>query len=44
MTTYYHGNSASKRIKIKNITFLVIKWQIVIGDKFYEIGPLGPIA
>ena len=33
------NDSASYPIKIKNVTLFVSEWQVVIDDKFYEMGP-----
>ena len=33
------SDSASKPIKIKNVTALVSEWQIVSDDKFHEMLP-----
>ena len=38
-TDYYHGNSPSQPIKIKNVTVPVSEWQFVSDDKFHEIPP-----
>ena len=34
----YHGNIASQPIKGKDFTLLIIEWQVVTDDKFYEMG------